>query len=444
MLSVNRVLWLALPFVASNGAPIHAEPPPSAAVAAQRVYPPHMVRSFERALRQAEKGNPIGQLSVGSAYYGGLGVTQDFQKAAAWFAKAAQQGNPEAQRNLKIMAMNYRGGVNPTTLADMAKTWPSVESPPPPPLAAAPRQPTPEQIFKENMRGARKAEIASQKSVAAAYYLGEGIGQDRAAAAEWYAKAAAQGDRDAQTILGRMYARGEGVAKNPVEAVRLYTQAAEQGSERAQLALAVILREAREVPRNDEVAVRWYQRLAEQGFASGQFYLAESYASGIGLASSPPDAYFWADVASDRLPAASTLTGLPAPSSPTREQAIALRDASAVRLTAVALADARMHAGLWKAAVQRDQTAQLALAERYLNGSGRAQNLPEAYRWLSLAMGPVIIAHEDLPTTKPYMDRRDALLARRNVLEAQLSPTQLMEAKRLTTKGLPVGSITRR
>lgn len=441
MSPVKNMTWLVLPVAALSSAPALAEPPASAAVAAPRVYPPHVAKNFERAMREAEKGDPIGQLRVGSAYYGGSGVPQDFRKAAEWFDKAAQQGNYEAQRNLKIMAMNYRGGVNPATLAEMAKTWPSV-APPPQPRAAATRQRTPEQIFKDNIRGARKGVVDSQRSVAAAYYLGQGVGQDRAVAAEWYAKASAQGDRDAKTILGMMYARGEGVTKDPVEAVRLYTQAAEQGSERAQLALATILREGRDVPRNDEAAVRWYQRLAQHGLASAQFFLAESYASGVGQAASPIDAYFWADVASDNLPGASTPIGPSASSSPSREQAIALREANAARLTAAQLADIHSHAALWKAAVRRDQTAQLALAERFLNGSGRAQNLPEAYRWLSLAMGPAIIAQEDLPTTKLYNDRREALLARRDALEAQLSPEQLIEAKRLTTKGLPTGRIT--
>lgn len=437
------MFWFALPVVTLSTAPSLAEPPASAAVGAPRVYPPHVVRNFERAMRQAEKGDPVGQLSVGSAYYGGAGVPQDFRKAAEWFNKAAQQGNYAAQRNLKIMAMSYRGGVNPTTLAEMAKTW-RLAAAPPQPRAAAPRQPKPDEIFRDNMRGARKGEIAAIRSVGAAYYLGQGVGQDRAVAAEWYTKAAALGDRDAQAILGMMHARGEGVARNPVEAVRLYTQAAEQGSERAQLALAIILRDGRDVPRNDEAAVRWYRQLAQHGFANAQFFLAESYAAGAGQPASPNDAYFWADVASDHLDAASTLTGLTASSTPSREQAISLRDTAAVKLTTAQLADARAHAALWKAAVRRDQTAQLALAERYLNGSGCAQNLPEAYRWVSLAMGPPIIAQEDLPTTKPYNERRDALLARRDRLEARLSAEQLIEAKRLTNKGLPVGRITQR
>lgn len=439
MSPVIRGLRLALVFGVLTSAPLSAETPQAVATTASRAYPPHVVREFERAMRQAEKGDPLGQLHVGSAYYSGAGVPVDYRLAAEWFAKAARQGDRDAQRNLKIMAMSYRGDVNPTTLVEMAKTWPPVA---PPPRAAAPRQPTPEQIFKDNLRGARKGEVMSQNAVAAAYYLGQGTAQDRAAAAGWYAKAAAQGDRDAQAVLAMMYATGEGVVLSPVEAVRLYTQAAEQGHERAQFALATMLHEGRGVPRDDAAAARWFRRLAEQGFANAQLRLAGMYASGVGLPLTPVDAYFWADVASDRLPAASTLTT--ASSVPSREQAMALRETTAAKLTVAQLADARAHAALWKAAARYDKTAQLALAERYLNGSGRPRNLPEAYRWLTLAMGSPIIAREDLPTTKPYNDRRDALLARRDALEGQMTQAQRVEAKRLTVKGLPNGRMTER
>ena len=133
---VKNMVWLGLPIAALSNAPAFAEPTASAAVASPRAYPPHVVKNFERDMRQAEKGDPIGQLRVGSAYYGGLGVPEDFRKAAEWFDKAAQQGNYEAQRNLKIMAMIYRGGVNPATLAEMAKSWPSIAAPPQPRAAA--------------------------------------------------------------------------------------------------------------------------------------------------------------------------------------------------------------------------------------------------------------------------------------------------------------------
>ena len=42
-------------------------------------------------------------------YNNGQGVPQDYQEAARWYRKAAEQGNANAQYNLGIMYYNGRG-----------------------------------------------------------------------------------------------------------------------------------------------------------------------------------------------------------------------------------------------------------------------------------------------------------------------------------------------
>jgi TPR repeat protein len=54
-------------------------------------------------LTQAGQGNAKAQYTLGSLYYNGLGVTQDYSKAVVWFRMAAQQGLPEAQYYLGWM-----------------------------------------------------------------------------------------------------------------------------------------------------------------------------------------------------------------------------------------------------------------------------------------------------------------------------------------------------
>jgi TPR repeat protein len=44
-------------------------------------------------LRSAEQGNPDGQVNLGVAYGKGQGVKQDDIAAVKWFRKAAEQGN---------------------------------------------------------------------------------------------------------------------------------------------------------------------------------------------------------------------------------------------------------------------------------------------------------------------------------------------------------------
>lgn len=57
----------------------------------------------------AESGNPDAQAGVGYLYYHGLGVRQDYKRAADWFQRAAEQGQPDAQAFLGTLFYNGIG-----------------------------------------------------------------------------------------------------------------------------------------------------------------------------------------------------------------------------------------------------------------------------------------------------------------------------------------------
>ena len=57
--------------------------------------------------REAERGDPSAQASLGDMYHVGLGVAQDYAEALRWYRKAAEQDNPNAQE--AIGAMYERG-----------------------------------------------------------------------------------------------------------------------------------------------------------------------------------------------------------------------------------------------------------------------------------------------------------------------------------------------
>src|SRR5262249_59993469 len=85
-------------------------------------------------------------------------------------------------------------------------------------------------------------------------------------AAQWYRRAADQGDQEAQWQLGRLYSAGQGVPRNEVE------------------------------------AVSWYRRAAAQGDPEFQWQLGLKYLHGLGV---PPDiveAYLWLSLAAAHLP----------------------------------------------------------------------------------------------------------------------------------------------
>src|SRR5437016_5615813 len=77
-------------------------------------------KQLELTRAQAEKGDAQAQLSLGSLYASGMGVSRDLSKAAKWDRKAAQQGLARAQ--LRV-AFEYANGVGVKTDHIEAVKW---------------------------------------------------------------------------------------------------------------------------------------------------------------------------------------------------------------------------------------------------------------------------------------------------------------------------------
>ena len=103
----------------------------------------------------------------------GHGMERDFQEAAKWYRRAAEQGDADAQYNLGVMY-------------DRAESLP-----------------------------------ASARS--------RGIAQDYGEAARWYRLSADQGNADAQFNLGILYSNGQGVPHDLVQAHMWFSLAAVSG-----------------------------------------------------------------------------------------------------------------------------------------------------------------------------------------------------------------------
>ncbi len=59
--------------------------------------------------KQAEKGDIDAQYILGTMYYDGDGVTQDYKQAAYWFTKGAKQGDARFQLILGMMYYDGQG-----------------------------------------------------------------------------------------------------------------------------------------------------------------------------------------------------------------------------------------------------------------------------------------------------------------------------------------------
>ncbi len=119
------------------------------------------------------------------------------------------------------------------------------------------------------------------------------VAKDWATAAEWFRKAAMQGDRNAQLALGGCYYDGHGVEKNPTEAQKWYEKAADQGQDDAQLTLGFISDQKDDF----KSAYYWYRRSAEQGNDTAQNNLACLFFAGKGIPTKFVEAYKWLNLA---------------------------------------------------------------------------------------------------------------------------------------------------
>ena len=66
-------------------------------------------QSVELVHKAAAQGNDAAQTKLGTMYYEGKGVPQDYQEAAKWLRKSAEQGNAVGQWRLGAMYYDGKG-----------------------------------------------------------------------------------------------------------------------------------------------------------------------------------------------------------------------------------------------------------------------------------------------------------------------------------------------
>jgi len=99
-------------------------------------------------------------------------------------------------------------------------------------------------------------------------------------AAQWFLKAAEQGDVVAQSNLGLLYQKGQGVPRNYDQAAKWYLRAAEQGNDMAQNGLGTFYENGHGVLQDLVQAEKWYRKAAIQGNSFAQRNLGLMYRYG--------------------------------------------------------------------------------------------------------------------------------------------------------------------
>lgn len=203
----------------------------------------------------AAQGNAPAQYNLGVACLEGLGVRQDYRKAAGWFQKAAAQGDTRAQFRLGRMCLQGRGITRDDVRAIQWFT-----------------------------KAAEAGHPRAQSHLGAMHIRGIGVKKDEQIALRWLQTAAQQGEAEAQVDLAIMHMIGMGgLPENPKAAVRWLHKAAGKGHPFAQYELGVAYRSGVGVERSFENAARWIHKSATQRHPDAQLDLGLMYLLGLGV-----------------------------------------------------------------------------------------------------------------------------------------------------------------
>jgi TPR repeat protein len=170
-------------------------------------------KAIELAEQAAAQGHAEALQMLGFCYLKGLGVPVDESKAADYYRRAAEAGSPKGQLNYGLMLRKGKG-VEKDSASGLE--W----------MEKAARQDFPE----------------GQLILGQLYFLGDDdLTPDPAKAFPLLEPLAHAGQAKAQNILGIMYRDAQGVNRNPVFAAEWFRRAAQQGEPKAQSNLAHLL-----------------------------------------------------------------------------------------------------------------------------------------------------------------------------------------------------------
>lgn len=132
-----------------------------------------------------------------------------------------------------------------------------------------------------------------------AYYLGNGVDQNKDEAIKWYTLSAKQGDSDAQLQLGLHYILLADVKDFKV-GFEWLNKAANQNNKDAQYVMGTIFKEGNNVSQDFTLAAKWFQKAAESGQVFAMKDLGILYFSGSGVPQDNYEAVKWLKIPAEK------------------------------------------------------------------------------------------------------------------------------------------------
>lgn len=129
-------------------------------------------------------------------------MSQDYIKAAEWFAKSAKEGLTNTET---VLSEDY--GIEGSSIEDLRDATEWIPNPIP-------------------------GEPDIQNIIDSMYSIDDNVPEDATKAFKWYQRLANQGDAQAQYNLGVMYYQGQGARQNSAIAKELFGKACDNGDQK--------------------------------------------------------------------------------------------------------------------------------------------------------------------------------------------------------------------
>ena len=215
-----------------------------------------MKKAAEWYQKAIDAGNPKGAHAL-AAMYGRVGFVakegNDINTAIEYYTKAANLGDTQSMQNLWLL---YDDAENPDKEKSIKSAfW--------------------------LLRAAESGNRSAMCELGDEYWIGNWpYEKNMAKAVEWYEKSANCGNKDAMEKLGRMYYHGypeDGVPQNYAKAAFYYEKAARRGVASAKISFGDMCRLGRGTEQSDKAAADWYISAARNGETDGIIRLANFY-----------------------------------------------------------------------------------------------------------------------------------------------------------------------
>lgn len=230
--------------------------------------------SLNVIMDKAKAGDASAMNEVGTWYYTGKHVNQDYAQAYEWWKKASLKSNVRAIANLGMCYQLGRGVERDSV--DAVRLY--------------------EKSIKEGNSAllSQRTENATRSAfdamlVGDCYENGIGVSKDYVKAAGFYSQAAARGSVDGMRQAGMCYLN----AKDNAKALQYFEKAASKGDLSSEYWSGKMLLGGMNVPSNKQQAVVYLLKAAEGGMAAAQTEMGTLYAEGNGVTKNLAQAAEW-------------------------------------------------------------------------------------------------------------------------------------------------------